>query len=487
MVQQQFMVQTAWRCLVALMLVWLGNGTICAQTEFTPGQIQPKVVCQENADHSYALYLPKAYTKDKKWPIVYAFDPGGNGSAPVELLQEAAEDLGYIVVGSNNSHNGLNVPISEIVRIFWRDTRQRLSFDEKQIYTAGMSGGCMVATAIARLSKGEISGTFLVGSPRIPELLESKQLPFIVFGSAGTSDFNYFHVRDIIETLQKNSIPSTFVVFDGTHGWCDKQTARSALEWFDLQAMKTGRKPKNEAWLTAFYEKQIATARELETAGMSGAAYWKLVNLNRDYAGLTSTPELDSKIQALKNTKPVQQWFKDEVDLRRRHSARMEEFFGHYHGLFDEEGQFESFSAMRSLISPLKKQAADRTPSVSRQVANMVLDHCFIMMFEESMRYFSTSEYRKAITCLEIDADIRPDDQGPWYYIACAYAEMRDAKRAVTALKKVVERGPVRRAAIEKNKHFDPIAKEEAFQKWLASLGQSASEAKEKDGAKGDK
>lgn len=482
MFRHQFVVQMAWRYAMALIVIYLVSPVIIsAQTDFTPGQIQPKVVCRENAEHSYALYLPKAYTKDKKWPIVYAFDPGGDGSAPVQLLQEAAEDFGYIVVGSNNSRNGFNIPISEIVRLFWRDTRERFSIDEKQVYTAGMSGGCTIASAIARLSKGEISGTLMVGAPLMQDLAESKELPFIVFGSAGNADFNHFHVRDLIEKLQKNGVTCTFVAFDGTHGWCDKQTARQALEWFDLQAMKSGRKPKDEAWLTACYEKRLMEATTSEAAGLGGAAYWQLVNLKRDFAGLKLANELDPKIQALKTTKPVQQWLKDDDELRRRHTAKMQEFSALYPGLFDQEGQFETFSAMLGLISPLKKQARDEKPSLSRTSARMVLEHCFIMMFEEGMRYFTGEEYRKAITCLEIAADIQPAAQGAWYSIACSYAELRDTKRAVNALKKVSDLGPVRRTVVEKNKHFARIANEEAFQKWLASLDQPAPESKKND------
>ena len=37
---------------------------------------------------------------------MYAFDPGARGKLPVELMKDAAERFGYIVVGSNNSRNG---------------------------------------------------------------------------------------------------------------------------------------------------------------------------------------------------------------------------------------------------------------------------------------------------------------------------------------------------------------------------------------------
>ena len=52
------------------------------------------------------LYLPPGYSESKRWPIVYAFDPGARGNVPVERYQAAAAKYGYIVAGSNNSRNG---------------------------------------------------------------------------------------------------------------------------------------------------------------------------------------------------------------------------------------------------------------------------------------------------------------------------------------------------------------------------------------------
>src|SRR5260370_14037602 len=71
------------------------------------GVVIPKVSCATQPDQSYALYVPSHYTREKRWPIVYAFDPFARGSMPVELMKDAAERYGYIVAGSNNSHNGL--------------------------------------------------------------------------------------------------------------------------------------------------------------------------------------------------------------------------------------------------------------------------------------------------------------------------------------------------------------------------------------------
>jgi predicted peptidase len=110
-----------------------------------------KVICRTDTSQSYALFLPPKYSPDKKWPIIYALDPGARGEVPVKLFQEAASLYGYIVVGSNNSQNGPWEPIIRAIKAIWEDTHSRFSIDEKRIYSAGFSGRGRAA-APARLA-----------------------------------------------------------------------------------------------------------------------------------------------------------------------------------------------------------------------------------------------------------------------------------------------------------------------------------------------
>ena len=66
------------------------------------------VLCNADTTQSYQVYLPTAYTKDKKWPVVFMFDSHGSGQMAVEHAMAAAERYNFILIGSNNSKN--NVP-----------------------------------------------------------------------------------------------------------------------------------------------------------------------------------------------------------------------------------------------------------------------------------------------------------------------------------------------------------------------------------------
>ncbi len=67
--------------------------------QLAPGRILEKVSCINNANQTYALYLPSKYSADRKWPILYAFDAGARGSLPVQLFKAGAEK------GKPFSHN----------------------------------------------------------------------------------------------------------------------------------------------------------------------------------------------------------------------------------------------------------------------------------------------------------------------------------------------------------------------------------------------
>jgi hypothetical protein len=88
-----------------------------SEGEIRRGEIIERLVCLSDPSQSYALYLPSSYTPDRKWPVIYCFDPVARGRVPVEQFKKAAEKYGFILAGSNNSQNGPGEPISQVVRI----------------------------------------------------------------------------------------------------------------------------------------------------------------------------------------------------------------------------------------------------------------------------------------------------------------------------------------------------------------------------------
>src|SRR4030081_1330824 len=98
------------------------------------------MICAGEPNQSYALYLPANYTTEKKWPVLYAFDPGARGKIPAERFREPAEKYGWIIVASNNSRNGPMQPSVDAWNAMVKDTHARFAIDDDRVYVAGMSG-----------------------------------------------------------------------------------------------------------------------------------------------------------------------------------------------------------------------------------------------------------------------------------------------------------------------------------------------------------
>ncbi len=188
--------------IASLLLALQGQNPSERFSHLQTGIILPKVVAHAKPEQSYALCLPSAYSPDKRWPIIYAFDPGARGSVPVELMKEAAERHGYILVGSNNSRNGSWKMEAEAAEAIVQDTDARLSIDDRSVYFAGFSGGARVAAQIAQVCKCA-AGVLLNGAGFHPMAFESKEAPFVVFAAVGTFDFNYPELVSTDDELEK--------------------------------------------------------------------------------------------------------------------------------------------------------------------------------------------------------------------------------------------------------------------------------------------
>ena len=50
------------------------------------------IKCAADPAQNYACYVPKAYTKAKKWPILYCYSPNAQGGYFVDLYRDVCEE-----------------------------------------------------------------------------------------------------------------------------------------------------------------------------------------------------------------------------------------------------------------------------------------------------------------------------------------------------------------------------------------------------------
>jgi poly(3-hydroxybutyrate) depolymerase len=267
-----------------------------------PGILVPNVDVRGVAGQAYALYLPSAYTPARSWPVILAFDPGARGQTAVERYRQAAEAYGYIVAGSNTSRNYQNNDSAVVAMA--NDVLSRFNVNVDRVYTAGMSGGARVALGTALASNG-IAGV-VASSAGYPDATPRRDLPFVIFATAGTEDFNHLEMRRLDQALKS---PHRLVIFDGGHTWLSSELAVEAVEWLEVQAIKSKRAPADASKVNAIYDKRAAAARGLADVTDRQIAW---ASIAADFAGLHDVTEASREAAELGKRRDV------TSELRRR-------------------------------------------------------------------------------------------------------------------------------------------------------------------------
>jgi len=262
-----------------------------AAQEVPKGRIVDDVRCEADASQSYALYVPSSYTPEKAWSLLLAFHPGARGRVMVEKYLAPAERYGYIVAGSNTSRNGPWEASGAAVRCMSRDLGRRFAIDAQRLYLTGHSGGARLAMQVALGPANPIAGV-IASSAGFPDARPRARVPFAVFATAGTEDFNYVEMQLLDRTL---SSPHRLAVFEGGHALPPDDVAVDAIEWLELQAMASGRRERDDALVTALYDKRLQRA----TAANPVDKARRLRALVDDFTGLRDVSAAEAAAKAL--------------------------------------------------------------------------------------------------------------------------------------------------------------------------------------------
>ncbi len=348
-----------------LSLVWLVAASAAFAADLPAGQIIDRVTCAADSSQSYALFVPAGYTPSRAWPVIFAFDPGGRGRTPVERYQVAAERYGFIVVGSNNSRNG-STEIPKILAAMTADVADRLAVDPKRVYLAGMSGGARVALQVALASK-DVAGV-IASSAGYPDGRTRKTLPFPIFSTAGTDDFNHLEMRQLDFAL---TTPHHLAIFKGGHVWLSSELALEAVEWMELQAMKTGLKPRDEGEI----DRLLAARMPPASAGTGGAGKETFLALRAmvdDFQGLRDVSAFATRLAALDRDKIIRAALQKDLDDDHREETILRDLTSMTARLASDD-RLQALAQIREAWKNLSVQAKQPIDSAERQLARRVL------------------------------------------------------------------------------------------------------------------
>ncbi len=410
-----------------------------ATVELKTGVVTPKVTCGAQPEQSYALYLPSHYTHEKRWPIVYAFDPGARGSMPVELMKDAAERYGYIVAGSNNSHNGAWKPEADAAQAMFQDTHTHLTIDNNRVYFAGFSGGARLASSLAQRCNCA-AGVLLNGAGFSLSAPPAANATFSVFAAVGTFDFNYGEVLELDATLGSLHYAHSLRRFDGPHQWAPASVMDEALAWFRLISMRDGHEERDMDFVKTQATEVEKRAKTLEASG-DPYGTWKEYRQAADtFDGLGQGPTFRERAVAMEKEKAV----RDGAKREQQDFAEQSRLSGNISsGLSalrqDGPNRSETRSNVELQISELRSLAEHEKNPQKLRVAKRALAGIFVEAMETGQERLDANDISHARTYFELAADADPDSVWAWYQVATASALAGDRKGALDALRHVKE------------------------------------------------
>ena len=462
-----------------LFALLIAHATRVEAEDFPTGKIIEKVECRADSSLSYALYVPSNYDSKKKCPVLFAFDPIARGPVPVERFKDAAETYGYIVAGSNNSKNGPWAPSAKAILAMFNDVLERFAIDQQRVYATGFSGGARVACRLGYGLRGQIAGVIACGAGFPVETPPSAPVPFAFFGTAGIEDFNYVEMRQLDRTLDALGGAHRVEIFEGGHAWAPPELCARAIEWMELQAIKSSLRVRSDPLIDALLKKEVERVRAQEAAGSIYPAYVGYSGIAEEFKGLRDVAEFEQKAASLKDSKEVRQALKAEKDQaseERTRSGELQRWRTQLEGRVSAGSSAESedrtmaLADLKRAVADLKKRSDARESTPDRALARRLLNQFMASSYEASMALLDRKEYDRAAANLAVDAEVMPDNWRVLYNLACAYSLKGDKKKAIDTLKKSVQKGLSNVSELESDKSLDAIREEAGFKRIVEGL-----------------
>jgi predicted esterase len=446
---------------------------LAGPAELPAGQVTERVSVVADPGITYAVYLPKAYTPQKRWPILYVFDPRGRALLSLSLFKEAAEERGWIVASSYDTRSDTNdAPNERALQGMWRDTRERFPVAERRAYATGFSGGARLATVLAANSHEQVSGVILTGAGFADTDRPPAGMKFAVFGTAGTTDFNYLEMRRLPAVLGPLRTPVRVEEVAVAHAWPPAALAREGVLWLELQAQRSGLAPRDglAAELQATWR---ARARERESAGDLLGALETWQDSARDLEGLADVGEEKAAAARLAARPEVAE------ERRRREKADREE-------IAYQKVVVETWSRLLQLgqpapvvpellraldVSSLRSRAEKAATAYERLSAQRRLEAAFVQAYFYVPRMLlAKGEARRAAAAQEVAAEIHPAAAHVRYGLACSWARAGRKKEALAELRRAVQLGFKDAAHMGADPDLETLRGEPGFQQLLETM-----------------
>jgi len=434
-----------------------------------PGALHPGIAALSDPSQTYELYLPPGFDRGRSWPLLLVFDPRSRGRLAAEIFQPAAAELGWIVASSNDTmSDGPWEPNIRAVNAIFPDLVRRLPIDARRIYATGFSGGAMLAWIVG-VRTGQLAGVISVGG-RPVDGLEKDPPPFALWATAGRTDFNHGPTAELDALATRAGVPHRLEYFDGAHTWFPSAEARRALGWFEVLAMRDGRRSRSDELVAAELAADLEGARELERGGRPLEAARRLRALVASYGGLAEIEPLAREADRIERGAAARQAEKDA-----KWAARFEEQgrrrIAEAVALLRADEALPQPSKLRGALGldqllALRAAGGARGEAAGRVLSSVAAQFGFYLMRD----LFATGDFPRAVAALSLAVEASPGSPFAWYNLACAQARAGNRRAALDSLERALELGLPRAEQIESDGDLASLRDEPRFTELLTRV-----------------
>ncbi|WP_020529573.1 TPR end-of-group domain-containing protein [Flexithrix dorotheae] len=438
------------------------------------GTVIDSVKCKNNPTQSYALFLPKTYSPDRSWPVIYFFEPAARGALPLNKYYEIAEKFNFIFVCSNNSKNGSWETVFDAADAIFMDTQERFNIDKNRIYTSGFSGGSRAAVTLIH-NYPNIRGVIGCGAgfsinPAHHPTKAHSNLRYV--GIVGNRDMNYLEQFRVAEALNKLGIPNFLITFEGKHEWPPVANFYQAIEWlvFQEQLMRTTSVSKNDINTDYYFNKRteaLTTLNQNEIIAQT-RIYQALIN---DFYGIYNMESFAKRLEKLQNSKTYKKKEKEIRRLNSRELAEREKYLQAlaqipYNNLIDNDSIQYWWKMERNALFRMENSKDSLKSRMASRLLNLIWATCA----EKGWGALQKEDFIHASNYFYLWTEIQKDSYWPYLNLACSYSLQNNKQEAIKMLKKATDLDELSPSTLEKIQALNNIRKEPEYIEILSKL-----------------
>jgi len=431
--------KNTFRCIAAsYLLILLGNS--CKSENRTSANPFTTLVskdsiqlikCRKDTNQSYTILLPPDYKPDRKWPVIFAFDPHGDGHLPIRKMRDPASQLGFILIASENFRNGVT-NVAGIAGVMFEDAMARYSIDQKRVYLAGFSGGARAAGSLALSGKG-IRGIILSGAGQSGFGPANKNAGLVVYGIAGLGDFNRSEIQNMDKELATLQIPHSISFFIGKHEWPPEDEFDQALLWLQIQAMREKLCPVNQGELNWFEKSSDSIAGNLVKSGKMVLAATVLQKAVSALKGLIPVDELEKNLAAIMASGSYLTEVKNEENLAGMEDRLKSEY---NNAMLVNDDKWWA-----NELKVINDRCITEKDPLKLGMFNRLKGFFGIMAYSYTSRAVQAGDVKESQRLIAIYSLIEPENPDWIYYQALLYDKMGNTRQAIEELKLSISKG----------------------------------------------